>query len=55
MRFHAQDKALFDSDNGQVETVYVSNPDMDRIYAIDTAAGTGPVPDSRANITVTPE
>jgi hypothetical protein len=27
-----------------VDTVYVSNPDMDRIYAIDTAAGTGQTP-----------
>jgi len=27
-----------------VNKVYVSNPDMDRIYAIDTAAGTGQVP-----------
>ena len=27
-----------------VDTVYVSNPDMDRIYAIDTAAGPGQIP-----------
>jgi sugar lactone lactonase YvrE len=27
-----------------VDTVYVSNPDMDRIYAIDTAAGAGQTP-----------